>query len=191
MRSPIRLCPARCRLLSSPETSEIYNNLKSSGHIIYYGGHLTTAEMAKLHQASDCYVSPYAYEGFNMPVLEALATGSRVVVTEGGSTEDFVTLTEEGVWKVKSEVNTFKGVQKAMPGQSNAFQVEGYGETEKFVDVIAKELVVDSEDLISKMAEAIVSRENGRMERASVAKEMYTWSKVTEMVVEEGLKLRK
>ena len=34
------------------------------------------------------------------------------------------------------------------------------GETEKFVDVIAKELVVDSEDLISKMAEAIVSREN-------------------------------
>ncbi|KAJ3024471.1 hypothetical protein HDV00_000914 [Rhizophlyctis rosea] len=45
--------------------------------------------MCKLYNAADCYISPYTAEGFNLPVLEALACGIPVVVTKGGPTDDF------------------------------------------------------------------------------------------------------
>ncbi len=46
--------------------------------------------MAELYQAADLYVSPYSAEGFNMPVLEAMACGLPAVCTAGGPTDDFV-----------------------------------------------------------------------------------------------------
>ena len=48
-------------------------------------------EMCRLYNASDCYVSPYIAEGFNMPVLEAMACGLPVIVSKGGPTDDFTT----------------------------------------------------------------------------------------------------
>jgi glycosyltransferase involved in cell wall biosynthesis len=57
--------------------------------IRYSGRNLTLPELARLYRASDVYVSPYRAEGFNLPALEALASGLLPVVTEGGSTEDF------------------------------------------------------------------------------------------------------
>jgi glycosyltransferase involved in cell wall biosynthesis len=42
-----------------------------------------------LYAAVDCYVSPYRAEGFNLPVLEAIACGTPVIVTRGGATDDF------------------------------------------------------------------------------------------------------
>jgi glycosyltransferase involved in cell wall biosynthesis len=59
--------------------------------LIYFGGSLPHRAMAKLYQAADLYVSPYRAEGFNMPVLEAAASGLPVICTRGGPTEDFVT----------------------------------------------------------------------------------------------------
>jgi glycosyltransferase involved in cell wall biosynthesis len=47
------------------------------------------ADMAALYQLSDAYVSPYRAEGFNLPVLEALACGLPVLVSAGGATDDF------------------------------------------------------------------------------------------------------
>jgi glycosyltransferase involved in cell wall biosynthesis len=49
------------------------------------------ADMARLYQAADAYVSPYLGEGFNLPVLEATACGTLVICTRGGSTDDFTT----------------------------------------------------------------------------------------------------
>ena len=46
--------------------------------------------MALLYQAADIYVSPYRAEGFNIPVLEAMACGIAVICTAGGPTDDFV-----------------------------------------------------------------------------------------------------
>ena len=48
------------------------------------------SQLRTLYGISDLYVSPYRAEGFNLPVLEAMACGTPVVVTEGGATDDFV-----------------------------------------------------------------------------------------------------
>ena len=36
-----------------------------------------------------CYVSPYKAEGFNLTPLEAAACGTQIVVTNGGSSDDY------------------------------------------------------------------------------------------------------
>lgn len=50
---------------------------------------LTRAELAGLYCASDVLLHPYRGEGFGLPVLEARACGLPVLVTDGGSTDDF------------------------------------------------------------------------------------------------------
>lgn len=57
----------------------------------YEGRSLSFRTMALLYQAADAYVSPYRGEGFNMPVLEAVACGLPVICTAGGATDDFTT----------------------------------------------------------------------------------------------------
>jgi glycosyltransferase involved in cell wall biosynthesis len=57
----------------------------------YFGGVLPLKAMAAIYQMADAYVSPYAAEGFNLPVLEAAACGVPIVCTRGGSTDDFTT----------------------------------------------------------------------------------------------------
>lgn len=58
--------------------------------LVYNGQALSMTDMAALYQAADTYVSPYRAEGFNLPVLEAVASGVPVICTRGGSTDDFV-----------------------------------------------------------------------------------------------------
>ena len=50
---------------------------------------LARPELRALYGIADCYVSPYRAEGFNLPVLEAIACGTPVIVTQGGATDDF------------------------------------------------------------------------------------------------------
>jgi GT2 family glycosyltransferase/glycosyltransferase involved in cell wall biosynthesis/Tfp pilus assembly protein PilF len=64
--------------------------------ILYLNKELPPAEMPGLYAACHCLVHPYRGEGFGMPVLEAMACGLPVVVTRGGSTDDFVF--EEAGW---------------------------------------------------------------------------------------------
>lgn len=63
----------------------------AASRLSYVGEGLSFAEMAGVYQAADCYVSPYVAEGFNLPVLEAAASGLPVICTAGGSTDDFTT----------------------------------------------------------------------------------------------------
>jgi glycosyltransferase involved in cell wall biosynthesis len=46
-------------------------------------------QMRQLYAAADLYASPYRAEGFNLPVIEAVACGCPVLVTRGGATDDF------------------------------------------------------------------------------------------------------
>jgi glycosyltransferase involved in cell wall biosynthesis len=52
-------------------------------------GNLNQGQLRTLYGIADWYVSPYRAEGFNLPVLEAIACGTPVIVTDGGSTDDF------------------------------------------------------------------------------------------------------
>jgi hypothetical protein len=52
---------------------------------------LTDAALASLYRRADALVLPYRGEGFGLPVLEAMACGTPVIVTAGGATDDFVT----------------------------------------------------------------------------------------------------
>ncbi len=61
--------------------------------IKYFGNSFSNRKMALLYQVADAYVSPYRAEGFNLPVLEAAASGIPIICTGGGATDDFVTET--------------------------------------------------------------------------------------------------
>lgn len=50
---------------------------------------LSIEQLKSLYSVADFYLSPYRAEGFNLPVIEALACGTPVIVTAGGSTDDF------------------------------------------------------------------------------------------------------
>ncbi len=50
---------------------------------------LSLSEMRRLYGSADVYVSPYRAEGFNLPVIEAIACGTPAIVTRGGATDDF------------------------------------------------------------------------------------------------------
>ena len=50
---------------------------------------LTQLQLRALYGLADWYVSPYRAEGFNLPVLEAQACGTPVIISSGGATDDF------------------------------------------------------------------------------------------------------
>ncbi|MDA1275118.1 MAG: glycosyltransferase [Verrucomicrobia bacterium] len=62
---------------------------KDAPEILYLTDDLPPEELPGLYAACDCLVHPYRGEGFALPVLEAMAVGLPVIVTSGGSTDDF------------------------------------------------------------------------------------------------------
>jgi glycosyltransferase involved in cell wall biosynthesis len=50
---------------------------------------LSIEQLRSLYGMADYYISPYRAEGFNLPVIEAIACGTKAIVTAGGSTDDF------------------------------------------------------------------------------------------------------
>lgn len=73
-------------------------NIQLAPEIIYLDNDLSEQEMSSLYRACNVLVAPYRGEGFGLPVLEAMACGLPVVVTDGGSTDDFVD--EAFSWKI-------------------------------------------------------------------------------------------
>lgn len=57
--------------------------------ISFLSANLNLDLLGGLYNAVDCYAAPYRAEGFNLPPLEAAATGTPIVVTAGGSTDDY------------------------------------------------------------------------------------------------------
>jgi glycosyltransferase involved in cell wall biosynthesis len=59
-------------------------------HIIFTDATLTFDTLNDLYNAADLMISPYVAEGFNLTVLEAIAAGLCVMVSENGSTKQFI-----------------------------------------------------------------------------------------------------
>ena len=62
---------------------EMYND------IIIISKNLSFNELHEIYSITDCYVSPYTAEGFNLTPLEAAACGTQIIVTNKGSTDDY------------------------------------------------------------------------------------------------------
>ncbi len=91
----------------------------SAPEMIYLPDYLESDRLAQLYRACDVFVSPYRGEGFSLPTLEALASGLPVIVTAGGSTDDFV---DEGCgWLIHA---TPRSVGHSIYGQ--ALSSEGF-----------------------------------------------------------------
>ena len=72
------------------------------GKLSYRGGELPYRDLADLYGSADVLVSPYELEGFNMPVLEAIACGLPVICTGGGPTDDFTQ--DSFAWRIDSKL---------------------------------------------------------------------------------------
>jgi glycosyltransferase involved in cell wall biosynthesis len=82
-----------------------------SRNIVFTEQTLTCSRINDLYNACDIYVSPYIAEGFNLTVLESIAAGMKVIVSDKGSTSDFVDniLTnvpnsDKFIYKIKTEI---------------------------------------------------------------------------------------
>jgi glycosyltransferase involved in cell wall biosynthesis len=52
-------------------------------------GHLTHDDMVRVYNAASCLVYPSSYEGFGMPVLEAMACGTPVIALDNTAFPEF------------------------------------------------------------------------------------------------------
>ena len=80
---------------------------KVLSNIIVISKNLTLKELSELYGSCDAYVSPYRAEGFNMPSLEAAACGIPIILTSGGSTDDYYHTSFAS--KIEGEKKTLNG----------------------------------------------------------------------------------
>lgn len=52
---------------------------------VHFPGYVAQADLPALLSAAECFVMPSLYEGFGLPVLEAMACGTPVLCSDGGS----------------------------------------------------------------------------------------------------------
>jgi glycosyltransferase involved in cell wall biosynthesis len=126
--------------------------------LIYEGRTFSARSIAALLRAGDCYVSPYRAEGFNMPVLEAMACGVPVLCTEGGPTDEF------------TEPSFAGGISSRL--EKNPLDATREGEA----------LEPDRDHLVALMLDAARRRESSRRRGAlgaQHARERYSWKAVT------------
>jgi glycosyltransferase involved in cell wall biosynthesis len=80
---------------------------------VQFRGHVSLEELAGLYRGAACLVFPSRYEGFGLPVLEAMASGTPVVTTTAGALPeaagDAAILVEE-----RNPVELAGGIERAL-----------------------------------------------------------------------------
>ena len=132
-------------------------NDKMMNDIKIISKNLNLKELRNLYSITDCYVSPYRAEGFNLTPLEAASCGSQIVITKGGCTDDYY--------------NPCLG-----------YQIESI--EKKVNDASFLEPNIDS--LVNILEEKVINKsDNSKIERSNYVNENFSWDKVVSKLKEE------
>ena len=94
------------------------------GDRVQLRGNLQKDELAKLYRGARCFVFPSRYEGFGLPILEAMACGTPVVTTTAGSIPEVAG--DAAILVPPSEAEALAdGVRRALPYPGYARVVVG------------------------------------------------------------------
>lgn len=139
---------------------------KSNGpEIIYIDDDMELNQVIGLYTACDCFVSAYRGEGFALTVLEAMACGLPVLVTDGGATDDFVK--DNFGWKIPSKMKSIG----SMHGYTKLIK-DGWI-LEPDVDALSKQMRWIASNPSELAAKGRAASESARKE--------WTWQKAAEL----------
>lgn len=102
-----------------------------SPHIVLIDQDLSEAEMAALYRRAWAIVSPYRGEGFNLPVLEAMACGAMAIASDTEPTNEFVP--EHIGWRIPGKRRYFSVEHSPKQGWEFESDPEALAETLKTV----------------------------------------------------------
>ncbi|GAB4364935.1 MAG: hypothetical protein Kow0042_03870 [Calditrichia bacterium] len=130
---------------------------------------LPETDLIGLYTACDVLVHPYRGEGFGLPILEAMACGTAVMVTAGGASDDFC-----------NESNSIQIPAKRVTLKKKKVD---YLETVDYPWLLEPDIEVLQEKMRWAVENPAVIRELGRKARAEVSRQ-WTWEKSAEKIIE-------
>jgi glycosyltransferase involved in cell wall biosynthesis len=146
-------------------------NILLTENIIFTDKTVSYDKINDLFNAADLYLSPYLAEGFNLTPLEALASGLPVMISQTGSTKEYM-----------SDIYNNGGNEHIIYIESQVVDTNGYKQNNiDFLNLL--NLFEQTENRIRDIKN---KRENGGMDTYKSMKEFiekeYSWDKVAELM---------